>query len=167
LLGFGLLSASVSWLLLIYPVLHRRRSLAYEISLLLETEREIGIVVERLEPTAAERVYAELTSRLVAVERDLVNFPVSYYFVERDRRFALPAVAPALLELAQRGAAEGMPPAPRMQASMLLDALEDFAHTVATGFHGRASSSTAESLRDYAADHLQIRGGDRRTRYVE
>jgi hypothetical protein len=34
LLGFGLLTGSISWLLSIYPALLRRHSLAYEIALL-------------------------------------------------------------------------------------------------------------------------------------
>jgi hypothetical protein len=155
LLGFGLLTASVSWLLLIYPVLHRRRSLAYEISLLLQAGRDTGVALERLDPDASKEVYAELTSRLVAVERDIVNFPVSYYFAESDERFSLAFVAPALLELAERGAVEGMPPPVRVRASMLLNAIEDFAATLADLFHGRASPSPAEGLRAYAADHLR------------
>ena len=85
LLGFGLLTSSISWLLLIYPVLSRRRSLAYEIWLLRTAEEETDLAVDRLEPEA-EQVYAELTSRLVAVERDLVNFPISYYFAEGASR---------------------------------------------------------------------------------
>jgi hypothetical protein len=154
LLGFGLLSASVSWLLLIYPVLHRRRSLAYEISLLLEAERDTGGPLEQLEASAAEGIYSELTSRLVAVERDLVNFPISYYFAEGDERFALPAVAPELFELAQRGADAEGEPGVNVRARMLLSALDDLADTAARRFHGHTSDSTAESLRAYAADHL-------------
>ena len=50
LLGFGLLSASVSYLLLIYPVLARRRSLAYEVSLLHKAERDDGWLIEELDP---------------------------------------------------------------------------------------------------------------------
>jgi hypothetical protein len=73
LLGFGLLSASISWLLLIYPALSRRRSLAYEISLLVEAQRRTRVALERLDSASAERIYAELTSRLVAVERDLAS----------------------------------------------------------------------------------------------
>src|SRR4051794_14939075 len=37
LVGFGLLTAGVSWLLSVYPALSRRRSLAYEITLLRDT----------------------------------------------------------------------------------------------------------------------------------
>jgi hypothetical protein len=99
----GLLSASISWLLLVYPVLARRRSLAYEVSLLRREEAETGTGLETLDQEVAERVYAELTSRLIAVERDFVSFPITYYFVEPDPRFSLAATAPYLVELAERG----------------------------------------------------------------
>ena len=56
LLGFGLLSASISWLLSIYPALSRRRSLAYEISLLRDAEAEYDVSVDALPPDAAERL---------------------------------------------------------------------------------------------------------------
>jgi len=101
LLGFGLLSASISWLLLIYPAISRRRSLAYEISLLVEAEGQAGVALERLEPASAAGIYEEL-----AVERDLVSFPISYYFAELDERFALAARERAAASLdAARGAA--------------------------------------------------------------
>jgi voltage-gated potassium channel Kch len=154
LLGFGLLSASISWLLLIYPVLARRRSLAYEISLLREAEREEGTLLAEIEDVSAERLYAELTSRLIAVERDLVNFPITYYFSEADERFSLPAVAPYLLELAERGTAGPAGPA-RLRARLLRDAVDDFAATTAAWFHLAASATTQERLREYARDHLR------------
>jgi hypothetical protein len=148
LVGFGLLTASISWLLLIYPVLARRRSLAYEIALLR------GAETGELDPAAAEGLYAELTSRLVAVERDLVNFPISYYFAEEDARFSLPAVAPYLLDLARRGAAEGQPDHVRLRASLLMQALEDLSVTAAD-FHGHPEGDAEERLRAYARDHLR------------
>ena len=154
LLGFGLLSASISWLLLIYPALSRRRSLAYEISLLVEAERQTGIALEQLEPASAERMYAELTSRLVAVERDLVSFPISYYFAELDERFALAALAPRLHELAERGARPEMPESARLRAWMLLEALRDFSTTTAERFHRRPGDSTTETLAAYAHDQM-------------
>jgi hypothetical protein len=156
LLGFGLLSASISWLLLIYPVLSRRRSLAYEISLLRQAERRSGLALERLEAGAAERVYAELTSRLVAIERDLVNFPIAYYFTEGDERFALPAVAPYLLDLARRGTRPAASEPVRLRARLLMEAIEDLARTTADRFHGVRGSSTEEVLEAYARDHMRV-----------
>ena len=154
LLGFGLLTSSISWLLLIYPVLSRRRSLAYEIWLLRTAEEETDLAVDRLEPEAAEQVYAELTSRLVAVERDLVNFPISYYFAEGDARFSLPAAAPYLLELGRRGRAEDRPDRVRLRAHLLLKAVDDLGRTTA-GFRGGRGDDSEELLRAYARDHLR------------
>lgn len=153
LLGFGLLSASISWLLLIVPALSRRRSLAYEVTLLWEAERDSGTALEQLDFDTAERLLAELTSRLVAVERDLVSFPASYYFRERDQRFALAAAAAYLLDLAERGAEASRPAHARFRARLLSEAVADFAVTTAR-FH-RASGTTRELLAAYADDHLR------------
>jgi hypothetical protein len=154
LLGFGLLTASVSWLLSVYPLLSRRRSLAYEIHLLTEAEAKTGRPVTELDAPAAESVYSELTSRLVAVERDMVTFPVAYYFGEADPRFALPAAMPALLRLAEAGCSPDVADPVRLRATMLRDAIDDFARTTAERFHGSAAESTEELLSDYAHDHL-------------
>ena len=154
LIGFGLLTASVSWLLSIYPLLSRRRSLAYEIHLLTEAEGETGAGITEMEPWAAETVYSELMTRLVSVERDMVTFPVAYYFAEADPRFALPAAMPSLLRLAEAGCGEGVPGPVRLRATMLRDAIDDFARTTAIRFHGSAAEDTEELLDDYARDHL-------------
>ena len=154
LIGFGLLTASVSWLLSIYPLLSRRRSLAYEIHLLTEAEAKAGQSITDMEPWAAMELYSELMSRLVSVERDMVTFPVAYYFAEADSRFALPASMPALLRLAEAGCAEEVAEPVRLRATMLRDAIGDFAHTTAVRFHGSVAESTEELLDDYAGDHL-------------
>jgi hypothetical protein len=155
LLGFGLLTASISWLATIYPVLLRRRSLAYEIYLLRESQRESDVDVGELEPSLAAPVYAELTGRLVAVERDLVAFPIAYYFAEPDDRFALPVAMPYLFDLACAGAQPSVDPQARLRAVMLRDAIRDFAATAAKRFHGYGGESTRDSLAAYARDHLR------------
>lgn len=161
LVGFGLLTASVSWLLSIYPVLSRRRSLAYEIHLLTAAERKVGVDVAALAPAEAEGVYSELTSRLVAVERDMVAFPVAYYFAPGDERFSLAAAMPALLSLAEEGRAREASDAARLRATMLRTAIDDFARTTAIRFHGSRAESTEELLADYARDHLTPTPGTR------
>jgi hypothetical protein len=153
LLGFGLLSASISWLLLIHPALARRRSLAYEIALLRKAEEETGTPLARLDTEPVEQIYAELSSRLVAVERDLVNFPVTYYFAEENERFSLAIAMPYLVQLAERGRDPSIPARLRIRAAVLRDAVDDFATTISTRFHGASSEGTAESLAAYARDH--------------
>ncbi len=154
LLGFGLLSASISWLISIYPALSRRRSLAYEISLLRVAEAEDNLSLDALTPDVAERLLAELTSRLVAVQRDLVHFPISYYFSAADPRFSLPVAAPYLLEIARRGMHEAQPTIVRFRARLLMQAIEDLARTTATQFHGSDATTPEELLSGYARDHL-------------
>jgi hypothetical protein len=161
LIGFGLLTASVSWLLSIYPLLSRRRALAYEIHLLTEAETRTGRPIVEMESAAAETVYSDLTSRLVAVERDLVTFPVAYYFAENDDRFSLPAAMPVLLRLARAGSSEGRSDPVRLRATMLLEAIDDFARTAADRFHGSSAESTDQLLVDYARDHLVLSDGAR------
>jgi hypothetical protein len=156
-LGFGLLTGSISWLLSIYPTLLRRHSLAYELYLLHRAEQEDGMSLERLEPSAAEDLYADLTSRLVSVERDLVTFPIAYYFSAADDRFALSASMPYMLELAERGRAEDKAFGVRLRATLLREAVDDFARTTATRFHGDDSESTEELLAAFARDHFQER----------
>ena len=153
LLGFGLLSASISWLLLIHPALARRRSLAYEITLLRKAEQEAGAPLVRLAAESLEPIYAELSSRLVAVERDLVNFPVTYYFAEGDRRFSLATAMPYLAELADHGRDSTVAAPVRIRATVLRDAVDDFAATISTRFHAAPSETTAASLAAYARDH--------------
>jgi len=153
LVGFGLLSASISWLLLIHPALARRRSLAYEVALLRMAEDETGASLSRLDAESLERIYVELTSRLVAVERDLVNFPASYYFAESDERFSLAAAMPYLKRLAEQGREPSAPSSIRLRAAMLRDAVDDFAATTASRFHGGGRGATGEILQAYARDH--------------
>ena len=155
LLGFGLLTGSISWLLSIYPALLRRHSLAYEVSLLKEADEERGLSVADLDPAETANLLAELTSRLVTVERDLVTFPISYYFASADRRFALSAAIPYLLELAERGGREDLPGSVRLRATLLREAIDDFAQTTAHRFHGERSESTPELLEAYARDHFR------------
>ena len=150
LLGLGLLTASVSWLLSIFPVLSRRRALAYEIRLL----QEVGN--DRSDPGPPEplppSVYADLTTRLVAGERDLVTFPITYYFHDDDARFALPAVMSHLLDLAEQARRQSTCPDAHFHGGLLLRAIDDFAASVATRFR-IPGGSTRDVLDAYARDH--------------
>ncbi len=157
LLGFGLLSGSISWLLSIYPALLRRHSLAYELSLLREAEHDRGFNLDELDPSSAEDMYADLTSRLIAVERDLETFPVTYYFSAAEERYALSGVITYLFELAERGDADGRALGVRLRATLLREAVDDFARTTASRFHGHTSDSTAEVLSAYTRDHMRAR----------
>jgi len=156
LVGFGLLTAAISWVLSIYPVLSRRRALAREVSLLRGSEREIGAAIERLGADAAERTLKDLTSRLIVVQGDLVQFPVTYHFHDAEEDSSLPLVLPYLLRLAERAGGADLPPEVRLRASMLRGAVGAISAMLASkAFLGLSSGSTEEVLEAYARDHLR------------
>jgi hypothetical protein len=151
LLGLGLLTGSVSWLLSIFPVLSRRRALAYEIRLLEEVRTDPD---DPGPPSPLPAiVYADLTSRLVASERDLVTFPITYYFHDDDIRFALPAAMEHLLELAEEARRQVSLSEVHFHGGLLLRAIDDFAASLAERFHLPNRGSTREVLEAYARDH--------------
>ncbi|GAA4880333.1 potassium channel family protein [Actinomycetospora straminea] len=151
LLGLGLLTASVSWLLSIFPVLSRRRALAYEIRLLEEVETDSADPGPP-SPLPAS-VYADLTSRLVACERDLVTFPITYYFHDDDARFALPAVMEHLLDVADRARRQTTSAEAHFHGGLLLRAIDDFAAGIACRSRLPAGATTRDVLAAYARDH--------------
>jgi voltage-gated potassium channel Kch len=156
LLGLGLLAGSVSWLLSIFPVLSRRRALAYEIHLLEEVRTDPG----KPGPPAPlpASVCADLTSRLVASERDLVTFPITYYLHDDDIRFALPAAMEHLVELAEEARRQASLPEVHFHGRLLLRAIDDFAASLAERFHLPNRSSTRQVLEAYARDHRRGAG---------
>jgi hypothetical protein len=163
LVGFGLLSASISYLLLIYPALARRRSLAYELYLLQEAGRHEDVSPEQADAGAADRLFAELTSRVVAVERDLVTLPVTYYFAESEERFSLAMAIPYLVDIANRGSRVEGEKRVRLRAQLLVDAIEDLAQTTAALFPQTRADSTDAIFDAYARDHVIARGGSSAT----
>ncbi len=154
LLGFGLLTAALSWVLSIYPVLRRRRSLAREVTLLRNSEPRLGDALGGMDAEAAEHLLKDLTSQLVSIQSDIVQFPITYYFHNTDKEFSLPLAMPYLVRLAEHGNGVGHAPQVRRRAVMLGGALEDFSETLGVGFLGMPSASPEEVLRAYARDHF-------------
>jgi len=152
--GFGLLSASLSWVVSLYPVFSRHRSLAHEVSLVREAESETDIGVRQMDALAAEQMLGSLTTQLIAVQTDLVHFPISYYFRSSSERFELSAAMPCLLRLAQEGDGADCAPGVRLRGSMLRGAIEDFSATIGARFLDLPSASSDKVLAAYARDNL-------------
>lgn len=152
--GFGLLSASLSWVVSLYPDFSRHRSLAHEVSLAREAQYETGIGVGQMDALAAEQMLGSLTTQLIAVQTDLVHFPISYYFCSSNERFELSVAMPCLLRLAQEGDGADCAPGVRLRASMLRGAIEDFSATIGARFLDLPSASSDKVLVAYARDNL-------------
>jgi hypothetical protein len=154
LIGLGLLTASISWILFLYRVLSDYRSLSHEISVLAGAERSSDTGLARIEPAVAAQVLADLTSRVIAMRDDFVHSPIAYYFHPRDARHALPVLLPELLGAVERCSAPDRSPALRFQAAMLSQAIEDLLMTIAGDFTGKPTRDMYEALAGYRRDHL-------------
>ena len=109
----------------------------------------------RAQPPGAttSSVCADLTSRLVASERDLITFPITYYFHDDDIRFALPAAMEHLVELAEEARRQASLPEVHFHGRLLLRAIDDFAASLAERFRLPNRGSTRQVLEAYARDH--------------
>ncbi|MBA2278373.1 MAG: two pore domain potassium channel family protein [Chloroflexia bacterium] len=164
LIGFALMTASISWILSIYPVLSRRRHLAREVFLLQRTERQTGVTTTNMSQGTLESILMDLTQRTINLRNDLAQFPITYYFHTPDRGSAIEV---ALLEIAAlaRASCDHGSPAVRLCAALLLEALTDLATHVGEAFLDRDTGSLDDLLAAYAADHSHplerdVREGD-------
>jgi hypothetical protein len=153
-IGLGLLTASISWILFVYQVLAHYRALSHEISLLADAERSSGTHLAELEPAVASEVLGDLTSRMLAMRDDFLHAPIAYYFHPRDARHALPVLLPGLLDVVERCSASECAAALRFEAEMLRSAIDDLLSVIAEDFVRSPAPDAHEALDAYRRDHL-------------
>ncbi len=153
-IGLGILTASISWILSIYKVLGDYRSLAREIGLVCDAAEATGHSLARMGADSAASVMAGLTSQLVAVRGDILHFPIVYYFHSRDPRDdparSLERLIPALEECRETH----REPAAALEAERLALAIRDLLTTVDGEFLGAAGTPPRETLARWQRDHL-------------
>jgi hypothetical protein len=161
-IGFGLLTAAVSWLLSIYPVFEHRKSLAHEATLLHFAE---ATGVRRLEDIADSDLHQLLegfAAQLITCRNELSQFPITYYFHEDETETALAGVLPYLADIAaqnvNRSGAAGL------SATVLGGAVDDYLKLIARSFLHRPFTSRDDILRAFATDHQRqiVRAPQRR-----
>lgn len=138
--GFGLLTATVSWILQTYPALSRRRALAHELNLFRQAANQQGLSL--LDPAHATVLLEGFARNIAAVSIDLVSFNETYYFHEAHPRGSLPATivyAQTLAAEAQASSNADLSFAGRM----LYDALDDFAGVLRENFRHTGDTSDA------------------------
>ncbi|MFF1511192.1 potassium channel family protein [Streptomyces sp. NPDC058326] len=160
LMGFVLLSATVAWILGVYPALARRRALALRLSHVRRSQATAGA----LDSAGGAALLDGLASALATITVDFLQYAESYYFFDGDENTSLPAQLGHTAGLAERATEAGHPDV-RLSASVLRMALEDlatvlderFLHTggtpqvVFTAYahdHGRSPAGAAEAEAD-------------------
>jgi hypothetical protein len=152
-LGFALLTASISWLLSVYPVLQSRKAIGHAVSLLLNAEKEIGSRVEELPGSDAQQVLQTLATNLTAVRSELMHFPITFYFREAEAE-SLTGVLEYLGTLAERGLSH-REPSVRIAATMLGGALEDLLEYTATAFLYLPTHDKGRIIEAWAKHHMR------------
>ncbi|WIB33261.1 potassium channel family protein [Curtobacterium sp. MCSS17_005] len=149
LVGFGLLTAGVSWFLQTYPALGRRRALAVRLAALSDAS-SLGELA-RMNPVASASLLHGLAADLAQVRVDLTQNSESYYFSEQDRRASLPSMLPYALAVARSGQRSHRSEV-RVGGAALEAVVSDLAALLGEQFL-KSKGPTDELLRQYGASH--------------
>ncbi|MGY1755033.1 potassium channel family protein [Blastococcus sp. SYSU D01042] len=153
LIGFGLLTASVTWVLQIYPALIRRRALAVRLAQLRSMPRD-DLLLDPQSGSAAVLLDG-LASELAQARVDLTQYSETYYFRDGDEEAALPAMIGVAVDLAAAGHRAPRTDV-RLAAVRLGRAVSDFATVVDDEFL-HTGAGTDEVLAAYARAHHYTR----------
>ncbi len=151
LIGFALVTASVSWIVLLYPALGRMRTLARRASILARAERNAGV---HLITGGAQYPLGDLALDVIRTRVDFIHFPIIYYFHADHRRSSLAESLRHLMRFAESGAQAEAPDRVRLASATLRAALDDLAGVLADRFVKSDRSDTNAVFRAYADDHL-------------
>lgn len=154
-IGFGLLTASVSWLLSLYPVLERRRTVAHEINLLHNAEVETGINILDLPPSEGQPVLWGLAGSIAELRNDLTQFPISYYFHTGEHHSGLAGGLPYLAAIAEAASRPEMAGSYRVAGVALGGAIDDYLSTIAEIFLRMPKDDKLAIMRRYADDQMR------------
>jgi hypothetical protein len=153
--GFGLLTATVTWILQTYPALNRRRALAHQLNLFREAAGPDGLA--SLEPRHAAGLLESMAGSVAAVSIDLLAFHESYYFREVEQRGSLPATIAYAQQLASHAQLSENPEL-QFAGRMLHAALEGLAD-VLRGRFGHSGTTSADVFDSYELHHRHRKSG--------
>jgi hypothetical protein len=149
LIGFGLLTASVTWVLQVYPALIRRRALAVRLAMLRSVPRED--LLHDPDSQLVASLLESLATGLTQARVDLTQYTETFYFRDGHEDAALPAMIGVAAGLAATGRT-----APRrdvrLAAVLLQTAIDDFARVLDEQFL-HVDGTTEQVLAAYAEAH--------------
>ncbi len=99
--GLVLITAWISWVLSIYPIIARRRAFSREVDLLRRADTNPTAFALHSPPDLLAPLLLALTTQVVRVTSDLAQAHVTYYFQNEQQHLALGAQLPYVLALAR------------------------------------------------------------------
>ena len=138
-LGFALFTMAVTWVLSVYPALHRQRALAATVHGLRRTTDQ-----GQAPGIATAVVLDRISEGLASVTVDLLQYPATFYFSSPKPDLALSEGLPYLRALSDGASGEN-----REAAARLATALETFSDTVGETLLSIRGKSTDEVISAY------------------
>ncbi len=151
LIGISLVTASVTWIVLIYPALGRMRELARRTSVLFRAQNETGIDVLS---GPGELLLGDLAQSVIRMRIDLIHFPLIYYFHADAEGASLANALEQLGKFARIANEKARSEPVRLAATMLKIALADVAEVLRIKFvHEADAKNPRGTFRAMAEDH--------------
>lgn len=148
LFGFMLLTAAVSWVLEIYPALHRRRVLALQLSTL-RRAREVDPALS-IDSVPVD-VLTSLAASIVGARNDFNQYSATYYFRDLETDASLAASLVYATQLAAEATASEQAPV-RMAGLLMTTAVDSLAEVLDREFL-QLGGDTHAVVQAYAVDH--------------
>lgn len=142
LVGISLITASVSWLVLIYPALERIRFLAKRTLVLARAAEQLnGLRVHN------QGLIMDMADRVVQARIDLILFPILLFFHPIDKNETLARALPHLQRIAEQCRGQECPLDLRFAAEQLHEALLEFSRMVSERLVQSDPADLTETLR--------------------
>lgn len=154
LVGFSLITAAISWILSVTPVLSRRRNLAREVDLLHGEGRWDAALRDDTSGTMLTGVLHSLTVQVIAARSDYEYTPITYYFRQTDRSAAPDVAYPRLAVIAEQ-ALQHPSSAARAQAELLRVALHDLMAYIGSTFLDMHDAGIEDIFTAFSRDQLR------------
>ncbi len=152
LIGISLVTASVTWIVLLYPALGRMRTLARRASVLVRAQKETGVDAISED---AQGLLGNLAESVIRARVDFIHFPLIYYFQADTEGASLAVSLSQLGDLAERASEDNRPETVRLAAVVLRIALQDLADVLAQFVPGVDVKDPKAVFDAAARDHLE------------
>lgn len=119
--GISLITASVSWLVLIYPALERTRFLAKRTFIVMRAKEASGVP-----DVESDFLLVDMADRVTQARIDLILFPILLNFHPADPNQTLARALPHLQRIAKDASDPGRSPQVRFAGAQLHEALTEF-----------------------------------------
>jgi hypothetical protein len=152
--GPAILTAWVTWVLSIYPILADRRAFAYQSDLLRRTYGDPISVVRDCPAYAIVEILYSLTRQVLEITAELRQSRVTYYFQSEAIQASLTAQLPFVLYIAREAERAGSNYSIHHHGRMLRIAIDEFLEDVGAAFVNAKGCSSDEILAALARDHF-------------